>query len=90
MCVPKESKNKEAAQVFINYLCRPDIAFENQQYIYYSSPVAAVVDMYTDEEKAEKALNPDQETIDKCEFFNDVSDYNDLYEEVWMEIKQAQ
>ena len=90
MCVPKESKHKEAAQVFINFLCRPDIAFENQQYIYYSSPVAAVIDMYTDEEREDKTLNPDQETVDSCEFFKDVSDYNDLYEEVWMEIKQAQ
>lgn len=90
MCIPKESKHKEAAQVFIDFLCRPDVAFENQQYIYYSSPIAAVVDMYTEEEKNDPTLNPSDEIVAKCEFFNDISDYNDLYEQVWMEIKQAQ
>ncbi len=90
MCVPKGSKNLEAAQVFIDFMCRPDIAYKNQQYIYYSTPVAAVVDQYTDEEKADTTLNPTQDIVDRCEFFNDISAYSDLYEGVWMEIKQAQ
>lgn len=91
MIVPKASKNQEAAQVFIDFMCRPDIAYKNQQYIYYSSPIKKVVDeMYTDEERANQTLNPDQSVVDRCEFFQDISDYNSLYENVWMEIKQAQ
>jgi spermidine/putrescine-binding protein len=90
MCIPKGSKNAEAAQLFIDFMCRPDIAFMNQQYIYYSTPVGAVVDMYTDDERAELTLNPSQEIIDRCEFFTDISAYNELYEGVWMQIKQAQ
>jgi spermidine/putrescine-binding protein len=90
MCIPKGSKNVEAAEAFIDFMCRPDIAFKNQQYIYYSSPVAQVADMYSDEEKADLTLNPTQDIIDRCEFFTDVSEYSDLYEGVWMEIKQAQ
>lgn len=90
MCIPKGSKHIEAAQVFIDFMCRPDIAFKNQQYIYYSTPVAAVVDMFTDAEKAEVTLNPPQDVIDRCEFMTDISDYSELYESVWMEIKQAQ
>jgi spermidine/putrescine transport system substrate-binding protein len=90
MCVPKESKNKEAAMLFIDFMCRPEIAYKNQQYIYYSTPVAEVVNMYTDEERANLTLNPTQDIVDRCEFFRDISDYNDLYESMWMEIKQAQ
>lgn len=90
MCIPKGSKNVEAAQIFIDFMCRPDIAFKNQQYIYYSTPVAAVVDLYTDEERADETLNPPQDVIDRCEFFTDISAHSDLYEGVWMEIKQAQ
>lgn len=90
MCIPKGSKNIEAAQVFIDFMCRPDIAYKNQQYIYYSTPVAAVVELYTEDEKADMTLNPAQEIIDRCEFFVDISAYSDLYESVWMEIKQAQ
>ena len=90
MCIPKESKNREAAMLFIDFMCRPDIAYKNQQYIYYSTPVAEVVNMYTDEEKANLTLNPTQDIIDRCEFFRDMSDYSELYETIWMEIKQAQ
>ncbi len=91
MCIPKGSENKEAAMLFIDFMCRPDIAYRNQQYIYYSSPVQAVVDtMYTDEERANLTLNPTQDIIDRCEFFNDISAHNALYEEVWMGVKQAQ
>ena len=91
MCIPKASEKKEAAQVFIDFMCRPEIAFKNQQYIYYSTPVQAVADtMYSEEEKANLTLNPTQDIIDRCEFFKDVSEYNDLYEAVWMNVKQAQ
>ena len=91
MCIPKASEHKEAAQIFIDFMCRPEIAYKNQQYIYYSSPVTAVAEtMYSDEEKANLTLNPTQDIIDRCEFFKDVSEYNALYEEVWMNVKQAQ
>ena len=91
MVVPKASKHQEAAQLFIDFMCRPDIAYKNQQYIYYSTPVAEVVnEMYTDEERAILALNPTQDIIDRCEFFKDVSEHNDLYEAAWTKIKQAQ
>jgi len=89
MCIPANSSKKEAAQVFIDYMCRPDIAFMNQQYIYYCSPIAEVENMLTEEERALEYLNPPQDVIDRCEFFNDISDYADLYEEVWMEIRMA-
>ena len=85
MCIPKSSKNQEAAMKFIDFMCRPDIAEKNQDYIYYSSPVQQVIDGYTDEEKAEEALNPSQEKLDKCEFFHDISDNMSLYDKIWME-----
>ncbi len=87
MCIPKNSKNKEAAQKFIDFMCRPDIAEKNQAYIYYCSPVQQVVDNYDEEEKAEVALNPSQDVLDRCEFFHDLSDYMDMYDKIWMEIR---
>lgn len=43
MCIPKASKNKEAAEMFINYILRDDIALEVAEYICYASPNVAVV-----------------------------------------------
>ena len=89
MCIPKGTKNKEAAEMFIDFLCRPDIAQMNYEYIYYCSPIQAVVDGLSEEEAAMNTLNPTAEEVARCEFFNDVYDCMDLYEEVWMGVRLA-
>lgn len=38
MVIPKTSKNKENAELFINFMSRTDIAFKNADYIGYSTP----------------------------------------------------
>jgi len=89
MCIPKGSKNKEAAECFINFLCREDIATLNQEYICYYSPIQAVVDAMDPELAADETYNPSQETIDRCEFFSDISEDAEMYEDIWMEIRMA-
>ncbi len=89
MCIPKGTQNKEAAEMFINFLCRPDIARMNMDEIWYSSPVQQVMDGLSEDEAESLALNPTQEIIDRCEYFLDISEYNDLYEENWMNIQTA-
>ncbi len=44
MCIPKNTKNKAAAEMFINYMLRADIARANAEYICYASPNKAVVE----------------------------------------------
>ena len=89
MCIPKGSANKEAAECFINFLCDPEIARMNMEYIYYSSPIKQVVEGLDEEEAANEALNPPQEVVNRCEYYNDISDAMDLYEGIWMEIRMA-
>lgn len=89
MCIPKDSKNKEAAECFINFMCEPEIAQMNMDYIYYSSPIRQVVENLDEEEAANGALNPPQDVIARCEYYNDISDSMDLYEGIWMEIRMA-
>ncbi|MEG0179931.1 MAG: spermidine/putrescine ABC transporter substrate-binding protein, partial [Oscillospiraceae bacterium] len=38
MCVPKTSRNKGAAEMFINFLCETDVALANCEFIGYSTP----------------------------------------------------
>ena len=89
MCILKNSSNKAAAECFINFLCDPEIARMNMEHIFYSSPIRQVAENLTEEEAANGALNPPQEVIDRCEFYNDISDSMDLYEGIWMEIRMA-
>ena len=89
MCIPKGTEHKEAAECFINFMCRPDIAQMNMDYIYYSSPVKQVVDNLDADQAANGALNPPQDVIARCEYYNDISDAMNLYENIWMEIQMA-
>lgn len=89
MCIPKGSKNKEAAEQFIDFMCRPDVAQMNFDYIYYCSPIQQVVDGLSEEDAAMDTLNPSEEIVSRCEFFNDVSDCMALYENAWMEVRLA-
>ena len=89
MCIPKGSKNVEAAQQFIDFLCREDVAAMNFDYIYYCSPIQAVVDGLDEEEAAQSTINPSEDVVSRCEYFNDVEDVMSLYENVWMEIRLA-
>lgn len=39
MCVPSNARNPELAELYINFMCRPDMAFANAAYTYYASPL---------------------------------------------------
>ena len=87
MCIPKNSQHIEAAHKFIDFLCRPDIAYRNFEYIYYCTPISQVYDMMTEEELAYEGLNPSEETLENCEFFHDISEYMDIYDKIWMDVR---
>ena len=89
MCIPKDSAHKEAAECFINFMCRPDIAQKNMDYIYYSSPIRQVAENLDEEQAANEALNPPEDVVARCEFYNDISDSMSLYEGIWMEVQMA-
>ena len=88
MCIPKGSANKECAEAFINFMCREDVAKMNMDYITYSTPIQSVADgLQTEDERAYAVMNPSDDVISRCEFFHDITDCMDLYEQVWMEIR---
>ena len=60
----------------------------NMDYITYSTPIQAVADgLQTEDERAYAVMNPSDDVISRCEFFHDIADCMDLYEQVWMEIR---
>lgn len=36
-CIPNCCQNKKGAEAFINFMCEPQVAFDNQEFIYYAS-----------------------------------------------------
>ncbi|NLD49939.1 MAG: ABC transporter substrate-binding protein [Clostridiaceae bacterium] len=90
MVIPKTSKNQGAAEVFINFMNDPQIAFNNTDYIGYSTPHTEAKAMLEEEVRNDPAAYPSQEIIDKCEVFVDLgAELTNYYNEKWNELKAA-
>lgn len=88
--IPKTAKNKENAEKFINFLCRPDIAQMNVEYICYSTPNQGAIDLLGEDYTDNHVQNPDAEVLEKCEFFHDIEEkFLSIYEAMWMEVKNT-
>ena len=89
MCIPSSAKQKEAAEMYINFMCEPDIAFANIDYICYSTPHSGAYEILDDEVRESHVSYPDSQFIaDKTTVFVNLSDEaNDLMKDLWTEMK---
>ena len=90
MCIPKGCQNKEGAEAFINYLCRPDISAANLDYIGYSTPETAAKE-YMDEEVISSPVSyPDDETLARSEAFAELSvEATQSMNDLWLSVKTS-
>ena len=86
MVIPKTAQNKENAEAFINFMCRPDIALKNTEYIRYSTPNMGAFELLPEEIKNDGVGYPDSSVIEKCEVFLDPGEAIALYDKVWTEL----
>lgn len=68
MCIPKGAKNKEAAEMYINFLCETAVALKNCEYIGYSTPHTAVFELLDDEIK-QSISYPSEDTLANAEAY---------------------
>ena len=86
--IPKTAEHKEAAEKFIDYMNRQDIAQKNFDYIYYGTPNRAVYDTLDDETKEDYTIFPEEATLDKCEVYKYLGEKTDqYYNRLWKELK---
>ena len=87
--IPANAEHKENAEKFINFMCRPDIALMNFEYITYSTPNKEARALIEDEEtRNSKILFPDAEDLINCETFQYLGDEVDnYYNELWNKVK---
>ncbi len=65
MCIPSCSKNKDAAETFINFLCDPEIAGGNMDWICYGTPLSAAKEYMDPEMVNDPVSYPSEETLDR-------------------------
>lgn len=87
--IPKNAENKENSEKWINFLCRPDIALKNFEYITYATPNVAAQELIEDEDiRDSEVLFPGKDIMDRCETFKYLGKEGDkLYQKCWTEVK---
>lgn len=86
--IPKNCNNKEGAEAFLNFLCRPDIALKNFEYITYSTPNEGVKVLLPEEIQKNQIAFPSDEIIKRCETFNYLGTEADAYyNKLWRAVK---
>lgn len=89
-CIPKTASHKREAEEYINFLCDPEIAGANMDYVGYSTPETAAKE-YLDPEVAASPLHyPDAETIARTQIFvNLPEETSKLVDGLWAEVKMG-
>ena len=90
MCIPATSGHKAEAEAYINFLCDPEIAGANMDYVGYSTPETAAK-AYMDPEIVESPVHyPDVETLARTQVFvNLPEDTSRLIDRLWAEAKMG-
>ncbi len=87
--ITKDSKNVENAEKFIDFMCRPEIALKNFEYITYSTPNEGARALIEDEDiKNSTIAFPDLSQYSELETFQYLGEDGDqLYNDLWKEVK---
>ena len=87
--IPKNAENKENAEKFINFLCRPEIALMNFEYMTYSTPNSQARKLIEDEEiRNSEIAFPDLSKYDNLETFQYLgTEADQTYGELWNQVK---
>ncbi len=86
--IPKGAKNKENAEKFLDFLCRPEIAKMNFNYITYSIPNSEGRKLIEEEEYRNSTIAfPELASLTNCETLQYLGpDVDDIYNQKWKEV----
>ena len=90
MCIPRCAKEKEAAELFINFLCEPEIAGANMDWICYGTPLSAAKEYMDPETVNDPVTFPSQDVLKNGSSFaylpEDISRY---MESLFMDVRNS-
>lgn len=86
-CIPKGSRQKEAAEMYINFLCEPEISAANSDYIGYATPNTEALDLLDEEVTSDPVAYPGEDVIENAEYFGELPhDTSLLMDRLWTEL----
>ncbi|MBE6792472.1 MAG: spermidine/putrescine ABC transporter substrate-binding protein [Ruminococcaceae bacterium] len=89
MCVRSTSKHPAEAEAYINFMCNPHVAAANAEYIGYSCPEPAAMELMDPEITENPYFYPPQSILDRTEIFLTLpKETNKLQADLWLKLKQ--
>lgn len=89
IAIPKNAENVANAHAYIDFLCRPEIAALNAEYVGYSTPISAARELLPEEIKNNEIAYPEPALIEDMEMFNDPGAMMEVYSRIWTEVKAS-
>ena len=89
LCIPKNAAQKEAAELYINFMCEPQVAAAVAEYIGYSTPNSEALALLPDEVKNNPISYPADDFLNaNTEMFRNLTPAaNKLMQDLWTDIK---
>lgn len=89
--IPKDARNVENAEKFLDFLCRGDIALKNFEYITYSTPNKAARELIEDEDIRNSTIAfPTADMLKNCDVYQYIGEDGDaLYQKYWDKVKSS-
>ena len=87
MCIPVASSQKEAAEMFINYILEPYVGAANSEFIGYATPNSAALELIDEEMREDPIAYPDESIFDNMESFAPLpTEASRLMDQLWTEL----
>lgn len=87
MAVPTTSKHKREAELFIDYMMRPDVAAKCAEYVMYATANVEAMKLLPPEMIEDELAYPKGNIFEKGEVFVDLGEFTTEYDRIWTEIK---
>lgn len=86
--IPKGSKNKQAAEMYINFMCEPIVSASNAEYIGYSTPISDAFELIDIDDEDMAIAYPNDKILANSEVLRELNnETNLLMDRLWTDIR---
>lgn len=87
ICIPKQSKNRGLAHKFIDFILRPEVHSLMANELGFAIPNSEALKLVKPEVLSNPAIFAPFEFISRCNFLDDLGDFDDDFAQAWDDIK---
>ena len=87
VAIPRRAKHKYTAEVFINYILRPQVSADIANYQWYANANEAAKEFIDPGMLEDPSVYPPKEIMDKVNLWQDLGDLNKDYNRIWAQLR---